>query len=230
MRQKNDYDLFEKIELCTRYRKNGEMSKGGTGALELYKCGIAKALEGDKIDKKNYEYYYDYQKHYEPYEKEGLRLFEEAAKYFKCSAELGNDLAMMNYALYLFSFKGEEQESLKWFFTASDAGLAVADYQLSVFYRNGICGLEIDEEKAEQYHRQYKKRCEEDERQLILAWDVDDDVGVIARAYMFAWFCGLSAPLLHDTPRARESKWKYADSGSIKNKKRRFLNILRAFI
>lgn len=209
LKQRNEYGLNERVSLCTRYRKEGEMSQGSTSALKWYKRGIAIALKGAKYDQKNYEYYYDFQKHYEPYERKGFKHFEEAAKCFKHSAELGNELAMMNYAVYLFSFKEEFQEALKWFFAAADAGLAVADYELSVFYKKGYCGVEIDEEKAEWYYQRYKSRCEESERQLILAWDIDEERGVIGRAYMYGWFCGYSFPETYDTPRAKPSKWKY---------------------
>lgn len=210
MKNKNEYGLKERVDLVTRYRKKGELSSGTTSALKWYKKGIAIALKGAKFDQKNYEYYYDYQEHYEPYERKGLRYFEEAARCFKRSADLGNELAMMNYAVYLFSFKEENRDALKWFVAASDKGLAVADYELSVFYRKGYCGVEVDEDKSAWYYQRYKQRCAENERQLILAWDIDEDRGVIGRAYMYGWFCGYSFPEIYDTPHAKPSKWKYS--------------------
>ena len=178
-------------------------------ASKWYSRGIKKALKGAKYDQKNYEYYYDFQEHYEPYERKGLKCFEKAADCFKRSAELGHDLATINYALYLFAFKEEFQEALKWFLEASDLGLALADYELSIFYKVGYCDVEVDEKKAEWYYQRYKSRCAEDKRQQRLAKDIDEERGVIGRAYMYNWFCGYSFPEIYDTPSAKPSKWKY---------------------
>ncbi len=208
MKTKQEYRLGEKSDLMTRYRTCGEMSSGGPEALEWYLRGIETAKKGAVYDRKNYENYYFYRKHYRPYEKKGLQYFEDAAECFKRSAELGNELAMMNYALYLFAFKDRNKESLKWFFAASEAGLATADYEIAVLYKNGYCDLEVSEEKANMYLQQYQKRCEESERQFILAWDVDGDWNVLGRSHMFGWFCG-SVPEIYDTPGAKPSKWKY---------------------
>ena len=92
----------------------------------------------------------------------------------------------------MFSFKEEFQEALKYFFVAADMGLALADYELSVFYRMGYCSVEVDEQKADWYYQRYKSRCAEDTRQRILAKDIDEERGVIGRAYMYNWFCGYS--------------------------------------
>ncbi|MBE6633256.1 MAG: sel1 repeat family protein [Ruminococcaceae bacterium] len=209
MNQKEQYDLFQQLELIKRYRELGEGCCGDEGALNWYKLGILYAIKGARYDQLNYEYSYDTKKHCRAYERKGRKLFERAAKCFQLSAEFGNDLAMMNYALYLFAFKAEYEEALKWFLAASEAGLAVADYQLSVFYQNGYCGVAADEERAEAYFTQYQRRCEESERQLMLAWDLDEDRRVIGRAYMFRWFQGISCPELYDTPGASPSDWKY---------------------
>ena len=99
-------------------------------------------------------------------------------------------------------------EALPWFYAASGAGLATADYEIAVFFKKGYCGLPVDGEKAETYLAQYQKRCEESERQRILAWDIDGDWRVIGRSHMFGWFCA-SVPELYDTPNAKPSKWKY---------------------
>ena len=208
MNTKKKYEHMEKVKLSERYRINGELSSGDERALKEYKRGIEFMKKSDEYDTKNYTFYYDFKEHLAMYERRGLRYFKKAAKAYKRSAELGNDLAMMNYALYLYAFEKDSKEALKWFFAASDVGLAVADYQLSAFYKKGCCGFEINEEKADFYYQQYKKRCESDERQLILAYDLDDDCEPIGVSYMFAWFSGFSSPLIHDTPDALPSKWR----------------------
>ena len=209
MKPLSKHTYKEISSLCTRYCEEGEASLGGEAALEWYKRGVAFAKKGAEYDQKNYEYYYDRQKHRKLYERKGLKYFLNAAECFKNSAELGNEIAMMNHALYLFSFKNEEQESLKWFIAASDAGLAIADCELSVFYKKGYCGLEIDEEKAEYYYQRYKSRCEESERQAIFAHFIRDDRNVLGRSYMYGLFCGSPCPEVYDTPKAEPSKWKY---------------------
>ena len=118
-------------------------------------------------------------------------------------------MATINYALYLFSFKNEYQAALKYFFAASEMGLALADYELSVFYQKGYCGVRLDEEKAKLYYNRYKSACAEDEHQKWLARGIDEERGVIGRAYMYNWFCGYSFPEIYDTTRAKPSKWKY---------------------
>jgi len=197
-------------ETHERIKKNNRKEQCRCRAAnKWYSRGIEKALIGAKYDQKNYEYYYDFQEHYEPYERKGLKYFEKAADCFKRSAELGHDLATINYALYLFAFKFEDQEALKYFFAAADMGLALADYELSMFYQKGYCGVEIDEEKSQFYYQRYKTRCAEDKRQNRLARDIDEERGVIGRAYMYNWFCGYSFPEIYDTPHAKPSKWKY---------------------
>lgn len=191
------------------FNEEREKTRKTKAASKWYWRGVKKALKGKKYDQKNYEYYYDFQEHYEPYERKGLKYFEKAADCFKRSAEFGHDLAMINYAVYLFAFKEEFQEALKCFCAASDMGLALADYELSVFYKTGYCNVEINDEKAEYYYRRYQTRCAEDKRQQMLASDIDEERGVIGRAYMYNWFCGYSFPEIYDTPRAKPSKWKY---------------------
>lgn len=178
-------------------------------AIKWYNRGVRNARKSAYYDERNYVYYYDFQEHYEPYERKGLKFFEKAADCFERSAEFGHDLATINYALYLFAFKFEDQEALKYFFTAADMGLALADYELSIFYQKGYCGVEIDEEKSRFYYQRYKTRCEEDKHQKWLARDIDEERGVIGRAYMYNWFCGYSFPEVYDTPHAKPSKWKY---------------------
>lgn len=208
--KKNKYRVADKDSLNTCYRRRGELCGGGKKAMRLYRRGIRLGLIGARYDQKNYEYYYDLQEHCESYEKKGLKYFEKAAKCFKRSAELGHELAMMNYALYLFSFKDQNGEALEWFFAAADKGLAVADYELSVFYKNGYCGVEKDEEKAEWYYQRYKERCLQDKRQSVLAEGIGEKRGVIGRPYMYNWFCGYSFPEIYDTPSAKPSRWKYS--------------------
>lgn len=209
MKAKSEYNIFEKCALIEKYRVNAEYSHGSTSARKWYRRGISLARRGAKYDQKNYEYYYDYGEHDEEYEKKGRLYFERAALCFRRSAELGNDLAMMNYALYLYALKKEYAEALKWFRAASEHGLAVADYELAVFCKKGCCGMEIDAAKAEEYFTRYLRLRESDERQLILSWDVPDDWTVIGRAFMYSWFSGYSFPETYDTPSARPSRWKY---------------------
>ena len=209
----NKYVLNKEIDLIRRYRVNGEGSKGGKKALRWYQCGIVYGKKSDEYDQKNYEYSYNCQKHYPPYERRGLRNFKRAAICFCTSAELGNELAMMNYALYLFAFKREYQEALKWFLAASEAGLATADYQLAMFYKTGECGVAVDEEKSEFYLQRYKARCAEDERQSILASGIEEWDEAIGRPMMYAWFCGRGNLLWYDTPGATPSEWRYKRQG-----------------
>ena len=210
MTQRNEYALDEKIKLIEKYRKQAYMSTGSTSARKWYLRGIKYAKKGGKYDQKNYEHFYDFQEHDEGYEKKGFAFFEKAVNCFKKAAELGNDLAIMNYAVYLYSFKEDHPKALELFEKASKLGLAVADYQLWLFYKNGYCGTEKDENKADIYLEQYHKRCETDERQLILAWDLEEDEErIIGRAYMYNWFEGYSFPEVYDTPSAKPSSWKY---------------------
>ncbi len=207
-------NCIEQAKLADFYRRQGRMSLGSTSALKWYKRGVAWGEKSSKCDRDNYVQFYSSQKHDPELEKKGLMYFERAAKCYRRAAELGNDLAMMNYALYLYAFKGEEEASLVWFFKASEAGLAVADYQLSVFYRKGYCGLEIDEERADMYFQRYRTRCDEDERQYVLSqgiYNFYDKGGVLGRADMFGWFDGFNDPEVFDTPRAKPSAWKYGD-------------------
>jgi len=209
MKPKEQYNNDERLALIQKYREKGEGSCGSARALKLYRRGIKFGLKSARYDAMNYAYYYDYQEHYESYERKGLKYFEKAADYFRRSAELGNDLAMMNYAVYLFDFKKNYEEALKWFVAASEAGLAVADYELAVFYKKGYCGVEINEEKANIFFDRYKQRCEADERQLMLAWNIDDDWTVINRFELFRWVCGHSTKVIYDTPSAKPSRWRY---------------------
>lgn len=193
------------------YREEGKGCLGGEEALKWYKEAMELAQKGEEYDQKNYEYYYDCQTHCRSYERKGKKYFEKAALAYKRSAELGNELAMMNYALYLFAFKDEYEAALSWFRLASEWGLATADYQLACLYRHGDFGVEANEETAQQYCQRYKQRCLEDERQLMLAWNLDDDWEILGRGILFSWFQGISCRLQYDTPRAKTSKWKYGD-------------------
>lgn len=210
-KRREEYGFYEEINLVRYYRTQGHEAPGTAKARAWYLMGIKVALKGDEYDQRNYAYYYDCQKHYQPYERKGLAYFEKAAQCFRRSAELGNDLAMMNYSLYLLTFKDKKRAGINWLIRASKAGLAVADYQIAILLKNGYYGLEKNEEKAERYLARYKKRCEESERQLFLAWDLCGDRYPIGRSYMFSWFCGYSFPERYDTPHARPSKWKYGD-------------------
>ena len=111
----------------------------------------------------------------------------------------------MNYAVYLFDFKKNYKEALRWFVAALEAGLAVADYELAVFYKKGYCGVEINEEQANIFFERYRQRCE-DERQLMLAWNVNNDRTVINRFELFRWFCEHSTKVIYDTPSAKPSR------------------------
>ena len=209
MKPKEQYNNDERLALIQKYREKGEGSCGSARALKLYRRGIKLGAKSAEYDAMNYAYYYDYQEHCEAYERKGLKYFEKAINCFKRSAELGNDLAMMNYAVYLFDFKKNNNEALRWLVAASEAGLAVADYELAVFYKKGYCGVEINEERANIFFERYKKRCETDERQMMLASNIDDDWNVINRFELFRWVCGDSTKLVYDTPSAKPSRWRY---------------------
>ena len=197
-------------EAIRRYREECVGCGGGEEALSWYRKGLEAAQKSDEYDQLNYQYSYDLKgQHNRRYEKKGLAFFEEAAACYRRSAELGNELAMMNYAVYLYDFKGLEMEGLAWLLAASEKGLAVADYQLAVFHRLGMGGASADEAKAEEDYRRYLRRCTEDERQLILAWHVKDDGRPLSRFEMFSWFCGHSYTFLLDTPHATLSDWKF---------------------
>jgi len=210
MKKREEYALDEKISLIEKYRRKGCLSTGSTSARKWYRRGIEYAKKGGEYDHKNYVHYYDFQEHDALYDKKGFVFFEKAVNCFKRSAELGNDLAIMYYAIYLYAFKQDYPKALPLFEKASLLGLAVADYQLWLFHKRGCCGVEKDEEKANAYLEQYHNRCETDERQLILAWDLEDDYErTIGRSYMFNWFKGYSFPETYDTPTAKPSSWKY---------------------
>ena len=210
MSQKQKCDRIDVNDFIKKYRERAYMSTGSAWGRIWYRLGILYAHICEMYDDKNYAYYYDFQEHDKFYEKASYHFFEKAAKCFKRSATRGNDLAIMNYAVYLFAFKGEDQAALELFFKASELGLAVADYQLWLFYKHGCCGVEKNQEKSEFYLEQYRARCEADERQRILAWDLDEDEEmIIGRAHMYNWFAGYSFPEMFDTPSAKPSSWKY---------------------
>ena len=182
---------------------------GSAAAIALYERGLAHGQRSEEYDRKNYEYYYDVQKHYEPYERRGKRCFERAAACFARAAALGNGPAMMNYAMYLFAFRGKAEESLAWFLKASEAGVSTADYQLAAFYANGVGGVTADAERARTYFARYCDGCDAFWRQSLAEWGVDESLRVLGKTFLYLWFCGEDLPLLHDTPRALPSRWKY---------------------
>ena len=209
MKPKEQHGNDKRSALIQKYREQGEGSCGSAKALRLYKRGIRFGLKSDQYDTLNYAYYYDYQEHCDAYERKGFKYFKKAADCFRRSAEHGNDLAMMNYAIYLFDFKKDFKEALRWLIAASEAGLAVADYELAVFHKKGYCGVEINEEQANIFFDKYQQRCEADERQRILAANTGDDWAVINRFELFCWFCGHATKAVYDTPAAKPSRWRF---------------------
>ncbi len=209
MKNKNNYTIKERIALIEKYRKQGYGCTGTEEGLRWYMSGLKYAQEGHEYDHKNYLFYYDIGRHNREYERKGYRLFKKATECFRKSAELGNDLAIMNYALYLYAFKEQEAEALALFEKASDLGLAVSDYQLYTFYKKGCCDLKVDDGKAAFYLGRFQKRIAEDERQFILAWGVELNTGTLGRSFMFSWFHGFTFHEMYDTPSAKPSKWKY---------------------
>lgn len=211
MRKKEDYSLSETVALKNKYMERGEESTGSKLAMKWYLLGIRFGQMCDKADHENYVYYYDYRKHNKKLDKESYKYFNKAVECFVNAAEEGSDLATMFYAVYLFSFKQDYEAALPMFLKASEMGLALADYQLWLFYKNEYCGVKKDEAKAEFYYKQYHDRIEADERQFILAWDLEENrERVIGRAYMYNWFAGYVTPEQYDTPGVEPSSWKYA--------------------
>lgn len=221
MKEKKSGFCSKEIELIDKYRVQSVMSTGSERAKHWYKRGLTLGKRSSKYDDENYTFYYDCQKHDPYYEMMGRHYFERAARCFKRAAWMGHDLSMMNYALYLFAFKSQYSEAFKWFVRASESGLAVADYQLYVFYKYGYCSVKQNDELSEQYLKQYEERIASNERQRILALHVESEREsylkwfhkelVIGRSFMFNWFQGYSFHEVYDTPKAKPSKWKYGD-------------------
>ena len=90
-KRREEYGFYEEINLVRYYRTQGHEAPGTAKARAWYLMGIKVALKGDEYDQRNYAYYYDCQKHYQPYERKGLAYFEKAAQCFRRSAELGNE-------------------------------------------------------------------------------------------------------------------------------------------
>lgn len=203
--------MEKQTSLSDRYRIMGVDSTGSPEGNSLYQKGIQMGIVSEKYDQENYIYYYDFREHNKRYERRGYKYFKRAAVLFKRAAREGHDLATMNYALYLYEFKDQVQESLPWFFKASELGLAVADFQLSYLYKEGCKGLKADQEKSEFYLSQYRKRMEENERQRVLVGKTDEGTGGFGRIHLFDWFCGKSyfgGPIA-DAPYAIPSKWRW---------------------
>lgn len=203
--------MGKQASLSDQYRIMGVDSTGSPEGNSLYQKGIQMGIVSEEYDQKNYIYYYTFREHKKKYERRGYKYFERAAALFKRAAQEGHDLATMNYALYLYEFKNQVEESLPWFFKASELGLAVADFQLSYLYKRGCKGLKADQEKSEFYLSQYRKRMEENERQRVLAGKIDEDAGGLGRIHLFDWFCGKSyfgGPIA-DVPYAIPSKWRW---------------------
>lgn len=203
--------MGKQTSLSDQYRIMGVGSTGSPEGNSLYQKGIQMGIVSEKYDQENYIYYYTFREHKKKYERRGYKYFERAAVLFKRAAQEGHDLATMNYALYLYEFKNQVEESLPWFFKASELGLAVADFQLSYLYKEGCKGLEADQEKSEFYLSQYRKRMEENERQRVLAGKIDEDAGGLGRIHLFDWFCGKSyfGGRIADAPYAIPSKWRW---------------------
>ena len=203
--------MRKQTSLSDQYRIMGVGSTGSPEGNSLYQKGIQKGIVSEKYDQENYIYHYTFREHKKKYERRGYKYFERAAALFKRAAQEGHDLATMNYALYLYAFKNQVEESLPWFFKASELGLAVADFQLSYLYKEGCKGLEADQEKSEFYLSQYRKRMEENERQRVLAGKTDEGAGRLGRNHLFDWFCGKSyfGGRIADAPYAIPSKWRW---------------------
>lgn len=222
MLTKNDYPNGAHRPLIKKYREVGKGCTGSERGLALYLEGIAHGKRAEEYDRENYCYSYPDGDHCAKYERLGYKSFLRAMECFAAAAEEGNDLAMMNYALYLHSYRGEREAALAWLLKASEAGLAVADYQLSALYEEGGDGMAADAEQAAFYRSQFLRRCGESERQLMLSWDILEEQGTLGRAWLFAFYCAFPFPLCHDTPSASPSEWKY---GTPK-KKRSFLSAI----
>lgn len=203
--------MGKQTSLSDQYRIMGVGSTGSPEGNSLYQKGIQKGIVSEKYDQENYIYYYTFREHKKKYERRGYKYFERAAALFKRAAQEGHDLATMNYALYLYAFKNQVEESLPWFFKASELGLAVADFQLSYLYKEGCKGLEADQEKSEFYLSQYRKQMEENERQRVLAGKTDEGAERLGRIHLFDWFCGKSyfGGRIADAPYAIPSKWRW---------------------
>lgn len=203
--------MGKQTSLSDQYRIMSVDSTGSPEGNSLYEKGIQMGIVSEEYDQENYIYYYTFREHKKRYERRGYKYFKRAAVLFKRAAREGHDLATMNYALYLYEFKNQVEESLPWFFKASELGLAVADFQLSYLYKEGCKGLEADQEKSEFYLSQYRKRMEENERQRVLVGKTDEGTGGFGRIHLFDWFCGKSCfggPIA-DAPYAIPSKWRW---------------------
>ena len=194
--------------LIEKYRKRAEECTGSEVGRKLYLQGIAHAERAEAWDQKNYEYSYDFEKHNAWYERRGKRCFLRAMQSFENSAKEGNDLSMMLLALYLLYCKKDRVTGMEWLVRASEAGLACADYQLSAIYEKGVEGIAADPVRAESYWEQYQRRISESERQLILAWDLDEPRNPLHDGWLFAWYHAFPFPLTHEMYNAFPSEWK----------------------
>ncbi len=220
------YTWEEEMALSKKYREEGYDSTGSEEGLMWYKKGIKFGVKSKKIDHKNYINYYHYSMHSKRYERKGFAWFEKAAACFKKAAEYGNDLAMDNYALYLYAFMEHEEEALPWFEKAAELGLAVADLQLSYIYREGYCSVLPDVSKADFYLNRFNERKKNDKRQLILSRSVNDQTSALSKAHLFNFFCGYSWPETYaELPPGLASKWKYEYNHSMKLRREHYDSI-----
>lgn len=191
MENKEKYKMD--INDIIKYRRYCEGAFGGEEAMKYFEEGYALAQKSDEVYGKYYTYCADGVNYCRRFEKLDREYFVKSAAAYKKSAVLGNEIAIFAYALYLYFYEDNEPESFIWFLAASSLGLAVADYWISTFYKKGECGLPTDEKMSDFYFERYQARCKESERQLYLAWDIDDDKrdAYLCQTYMFDWFNGM---------------------------------------
>lgn len=103
--------MGKQTSLSDQYRIMSVDSTGSPEGNSLYEKGIQMGIVSEEYDQENYIYYYTFREHKKRYERRGYKYFKRAAVLFKRAAREGHDLATMNYALYLYEFKNQVEES-----------------------------------------------------------------------------------------------------------------------
>lgn len=160
--------------IAKKYLFNGYQSSGDREGYKHYRRGMRFIKQGAKYCNKAFDSrfkYCDLEDEMDYYKKMD-DANKKAADELKLAAEHGNDMAVMNYAFYLHDNTENYALTLEWINKAYHLGFAPAAYMLATIYENGELQMEADANKATFYFAEFKKRCQEDERQAAISFAI----------------------------------------------------------
>lgn len=199
---------MNEADLDKKFRCEGAECAGTIKGMRWYVKGIKTAQKSMRYSRLDYEFFYDVGMHHKPYLQREQQLFWKAIDCYKISAEFGNELAMVNYGLYLFYFEKERrQQAVELFLKASNAGLATADYALYCIFKDGYDIMPPDTEKAERFVEQCEQRCRDSVRQRVLMGDTNRDGYMISKMRFHEWSCGYTFVGVYDLPGYYPHSW-----------------------